>query len=274
MRRPFEVLLAVSAGLVLAFLLVPVVALFLRIPPGDLVSQLTSEVAVDALIVSLKTSLVAHAIVLLFGTPAAYFIATKRFRGRAAVLTMIELPLVLPPAVAGIALFAAFGRAGLLGGTLDAAGISIPFTQAAVVLAVIFVSSPFYVRLGISAFEAVDPRLIEASRTLGAGPRRTFFSVALPLAAGGLSAASALAFARGLGEFGATIMFAGSLQGVTQTLPLAIYAQLDLGFDVALALGAFLVVVSVAVLLTVKLLPSWTRFTLISLAPSARTDSS
>ena len=274
MRRPFEVLLAVSAGLVLAFLLVPVVALFLRIPPGDLVSQLTSEVAVDALIVSLKTSLVAHAIVLLFGTPAAYFIATKRFRGRAAVLTMIELPLVLPPAVAGIALFAAFGRAGLLGGTLDAAGISIPFTQAAVVLAVIFVSSPFYVRLGISAFEAVDPRLIEASRTLGAGPRRTFFRVALPLAAGGLSAASALAFARGLGEFGATIMFAGSLQGVTQTLPLAIYAQLDLGFDVALALGAFLVVVSVAVLLTVKLLPSWTRFTLISLAPSARTDSS
>jgi molybdate transport system permease protein len=187
---------------------------------------------------------------------------------------MIELPLVLPPAVAGIALFAAFGRAGLLGGTLDAAGISIPFTQAAVVLAVIFVSSPFYVRLGISAFEAVDPRLIEASRTLGAGPRRTFFRVALPLAAGGLSAASALAFARGLGEFGATIMFAGSLQGVTQTLPLAIYAQLDLDFDVALALGAFLVVVSVAVLLTVKLLPSWTRFTLISLAPSARTDSS
>jgi molybdate transport system permease protein len=274
LRRPFEVLLAVSAGLVLAFLLVPVVALFLRIPPGDLVSQLTSEVAVDALIVSLKTSLVAHAIVLLFGTPAAYFIATKRFRGRAAVLTMIELPLVLPPAVAGIALFAAFGRAGLLGGTLDAAGISIPFTQAAVVLAVIFVSSPFYVRLGISAFEAVDPRLIEASRTLGAGPRRTFFRVALPLAAGGLSAASALAFARGLGEFGATIMFAGSLQGVTQTLPLAIYAQLDLDFDVALALGAFLVVVTVAVLLTVKLLPSWTRFTLISLAPSARTDSS
>ena len=258
MRRPFEVLLAVSAGLVLAFLLVPVVALFLRIPPGDLVSQLTSEVAVDALIVSLKTSLVAHAIVLLFGTPAAYFIATKRFRGRAAVLTMIELPLVLPPAVAGIALFAAFGRAGLLGGTLDAAGISIPFTQAAVVLAVIFVSSPFYVRLGISAFEAVDPRLIEASRTLGAGPRRTFFRVALPLAAGGLSAASALAFARGLGEFGATIMFAGSLQGVTQTLPLAIYAQLDLDFDVALALGAFLVVVSAAILLTVKLVARWT----------------
>jgi molybdate transport system permease protein len=273
MRRPFDVLLALAAGLILAFLLVPVVALFLRIPPGDLLSLLTSTVAVDALVVSLKTSAIAHAIVLLLGTPAAYLIATRRFRGRALVLTLIELPLVLPPAVAGVALLAAFGRAGLLGGALEAAGFSIPFTQAAVVLAVIFVSSPFYVRLAVSAFEAVDPRFIEASRTLGAGPRRTFFRVALPLAGGGLSAASALAFARGLGEFGATIMFAGSLQGVTQTLPLAIYAQLDLDFDVALAMGAFLVVVSVAVLLTVKLLPSWTRYTSISLAPFARSDS-
>ena len=273
MRRPFEVLLAFAAGLILAFLLVPVLALFLRIPPGDLLSQLTSKAAVDALIVSVKTSVIAHAVVLLLGTPAAYLIATRHFRGRALVLTLIELPLVLPPAVAGIALFAAFGRTGLLGGTLDAFGISIPLTQTAVVFAVIFVSSPFYVRLAVSAFESVDPALIEAARTLGAGPRRTFFRVALPLAAGGLSAASALAFARGIGEFGATIMFAGSLQGVTQTLPLAIYAQLDLDFDVALALGAFLVVVSVAVLLTVKLLPSWTRFTLISLAPSARFDS-
>ena len=274
MRRPFEVLLALAAGLILAFLLVPVLALFLRIPPGDLLSQLTSKAAVDALIVSVKTSVIAHAVVLVLGTPAAYLIATRHFRGRALVLTLIELPLVLPPAVAGIALFAAFGRTGLLGGTLDAFGISISLTQTAVVFAVIFVSSPFYVRLAVSAFESVDPALIEAARTLGAGPRRTFFRVALPLAAGGLSAASALAFARGLGEFGATIMFAGSLQGVTQTLPLAIYAQLDLDFDVALALGAFLVVVSVAVLLTVKLLPSWTRFTLISLAPSARFDSS
>jgi molybdate transport system permease protein len=273
-RRPFEILLAVAAGLVLAFLLLPILALFLRIAPGELLSKLTSTVAVDALIVSLKTSAIAHAVVLLVGTPAAYLLATRRFRGRSLMLTLVELPLVLPPAVAGIALFAAFGRAGLLGDTLYAAGISIPFTQTAVVFAVIFVSSPFYVRLAVSAFEAVDPRLIEASRTLGAGPRRTFFRVALPLAGGGLSAASALAFARGLGEFGATIMFAGSLQGVTQTLPLAIYAQLDLNFDVALALGAFLVVVSVAVLLTVKLLPSWTRFTLISLAPSARFDSS
>jgi molybdate transport system permease protein len=273
-RRPFEIVLALAAGLVLTFLLVPVLALFLRIPPGELLSNLASGVAVDALLVSLKTSAIAHAFVLVVGTPAAYLLATRRFRGRSLVLTLIELPLVLPPAVAGIALFAAFGRAGLLGDTLGAAGISIPFTQAAVVFAVVFVSSPLYVRLGITAFEAVDPALIDASRTLGAGPRRTFFRVALPLAAGGLSAASALAFARGLGEFGATIMFAGSLRGVTQTLPLAIYAQLDLNFDVALALGAFLVLVSVSLLLAVKLLPSWTRFTSLSLTPSARSTSS
>jgi molybdate transport system permease protein len=261
-----------AAIVTLAFLALPIVAIFAHTSPTNLLDQLSNPVVKDAFIVSLKTSVIAHAVVLLLGTPTAYLVATRRFRGRSLVLTLIELPLVLPPAVAGIALFAAFGRAGLLGDTLDAAGISIPFTQAAVVLAIIFVSSPFYIRLGIAAFEALDPALIDASRTLGAGPRRTFFRVALPLAAGGLSAASALAFARGLGEFGATIMFAGSLQGVTQTLPLAIYAQLDIDFDIALALGAFLVVVSVAVLLTVKLLPSWTRFTLISLAPSGRSD--
>ena len=129
MRRPFEVVLAVAAGLILAFLLLPNLALFLSIPPEDLLSQLTSEVAVDALLVSLKTSVIAHAVVLLLGTPTAYLIATRRFRGRAFVLTLIELPLVLPPAVAGIALFAAFGRAGLLGESLDAAGISIPFSR-------------------------------------------------------------------------------------------------------------------------------------------------
>jgi molybdate transport system permease protein len=273
-RRAFDIGLAVAAGLVLAFLLLPILALFLRIPPGELVSHLTNPVAIDALLVSLKTSLIAHAFVLVVGTPAAYLLATRSFRGRSLVVTLIELPLVLPPAVAGIALFAAFGRAGLLGGTLGAFGVSIPFTQTAVVFAVIFVSSPLYVRLAITAFEAVDPSLLDASRTLGAGARRTFFRIALPLAAGGLSASSALAFARGLGEFGATIMFAGSLRAVTQTLPLAIYAQLDLDFDVALALGAFLVVTSLALLLTVKLLPSWTRFTSLSLAPSARSTSS
>jgi len=259
-RRAFDVFLALAVALVVAFLALPLIALFLRVSPGDLFAQLGSEAARDALLVSLKTSLIAHVFVLVIGTPAAYLLATRRFRGRELIVTLTELPLVLPPAVAGIGLLAAFGRAGLLGGTLDAFGVAIPFTQTAVVLAVIFVSSPFYVRFTIAAFESVDPAYLDASRTLGASPRRTFVRVALPLAGGGLTAASALAFARGLGEFGATIMFAGSLQGRTQTLPLAIYAQLDLDFDVALAIGALLVLVSVAVIVALKLLPLWTRF--------------
>jgi molybdate transport system permease protein len=260
-RGLFQIGLAVAAAVAFAFLLVPIMALFLRVPPGTLLDQLASEPARDALLVSLKTSLLAHVIVLGAGTPVAYLLGTRRFPGRQLLIRVAELPLVLPPAVAGIALLAAFGRRGLLGGSLEAFGIELPFTQAAVVVAVVFVASPFYLRQAIAAFEAVDPALLDASRTLGAGPARTFGRVALPLAAGGLAAGSSLAFARGLGEFGATIIFAGSFQGRTQTAPLAIYAQLDQDFDLALALGGLLVIVSVAMLAALSLLPSWTRFT-------------
>ncbi|HEY2542829.1 MAG TPA: ABC transporter permease subunit, partial [Gaiellaceae bacterium] len=159
------------------------------------------------------------------------------------------LPIVLPPAVAGIGLLAAFGRLGLL-------HTGLPFTQGAVIVAVAFVSGPLYVRQAIAAFEGVDETLVAASRTLGAGPTKTFFRVVLPLASGGLGAGEALAFARGLGEFGATIMFAGSLQGVTQTLPLAVYQEFDVDFRLALALGGLLVLVSAVLLLTLKWLAS------------------
>ncbi len=273
MSRRFDAVLVAACALALTFLALPLAAVFLRVSPVELLAQLGNPAAVDALLVSLKTSLIASGLVLVVGTPAAYLLATRRFRGRAVALTLIELPLVLPPAVAGIALLAAFGRRGLLGGTLDALGVSIPFTQAAVVLAVVLVASPFYLRAAIAAFESVDTSLLDASRTLGASPARTFRRVALPLAAPGLGAGATLAFARGLGEFGATIMFAGSLQGRTQTLPLMIYAQLDRDPDVALAVGALLVLVSLAVLLAVKLLPSWTRFTSISLSRSAPSTS-
>jgi len=155
-------------------------------------------------------------------------------------------------------LIAAFGRFGLLGDELDALGIQLGFTQTAVILAVAFVESPFYLRGAIAAFESVDDRLIGAARTLGAGPWRVFGRIALPLAASGLGAASAVALARGLGEFGATIIFAGSLQGVTQTLPLAIYAQFEQDFDVALAIGALFVLVGVCLLLTFRLF-GWAR---------------
>jgi molybdate transport system permease protein len=259
MRAAFAALCAVATAVALAFLLLPVAAIFVQVPPGDLLSALGHAVTRDALIVSLKTSAIAHAAVLVVGTPAAYVLGRKRFRGRGLILTLVELPLVLPPAVAGIGLFAAFGRMGLLGEELDAFGIQIPFTQAAVVLAVAFVESPFYLRGAIAAFEAVDGTLLDAARTLGAAPARVFARVALPLAAGGLAAASALALARGLGEFGATIIFAGSLQGVTQTLPLAIYAQFEQDFDTALAISALFIIVGALLLVALKLYP-WFRF--------------
>ena len=259
----------------LAFLVLPVVAIFARVPPGELISALGTEAAKDALVVTAKTNLVSMVLILGFGTPAAYWIATRDGRLRDAVVTLVELPLVLPPAVAGIGLLAAFGRLGLLGGTIDALGIDIAFTQTAVVLAVTFVASPFYVRTAVAAFESVDPTLPAAARTLGASPGRVFGRVALPLAAGGLGAGAALAFARGIGEFGATIMFAGSLEGRTQTLSLAIYEQFDLDFDVALAISALLVIVSGTVLLSVKLLTRWRSGSTIPIpfAPSTRTSS-
>jgi len=203
---------------------------------------------------------------LLFGTPAAYLIASRRFRGRTLLVTLVELPLVLPPAVAGLGLLATFGRFGLLGSTLGALGLSISFTQTAVTLAIAFVASPLYIRTAIAAFQAVDPDLVAASRTLGAGSTRTFFRVVLPLAFNGLAAGEALAFARSLGEFGATIMFAGSLQGVTQTLPLAVYEQFSVNLDVALAMGALLVAISAVLLLSLRLILSW--------QPSRRTSPS
>ncbi len=232
-------------------------AIFLRVPPGDLLAALRTDAAVDAIRVTLETNAISMALILAFGTPTAYWVATRSSRFRDLVVTLIELPLVLPPAVAGIGLLAAFGNLGLLGSTMSFLGIDIAFTRIAVVLAVTFVASPFYLRTAVSAFEAIEPALPDAARTLGAGPGRVFLRVALPLAAGGLGAGAALAFARGIGEFGATIMFAGSLQGVTQTLSLAIYEQFDLEFDVALAISAVLVAFSAGILLVVKLFTRW-----------------
>jgi molybdate transport system permease protein len=240
-----RILVVGTAAVALAFLALPIAAVFARLS----FAHLSGSVVTDALVVSLKTSALAQAIVLALGTPTAWVLASHRFPGRSLVVTLVELPIVLPPAVAGIGLLAAFGRMGLL-------HTSLPFTQAAVVVAVVFVAGPLYVRQAIAAFEGVDETLVAASRTLGAGPVKTFFRVVLPLAGGGLGAGEALAFARGLGEFGATIMFAGSLQGVTQTLPLAVYAEFDVDFHTALALGGLLVAVSAVLLVTLKWLAS------------------
>jgi len=248
-----------TAVVAMVFLFLPIVAIFAHTSPAELVEQLGNPVVRDAFVVSLKTSLIAQVLILVFGTPTAFLLASRRFPGHAFAVTLVELPLVLPPAVAGIGLLAAFGRLGLLGSSLDAFGITLPFTQSAVTVAVAYVASPLYIRQAIAAFEATDPDLAAASRTLGASPLRTFFRVILPLARGGLIAGLALSFARGLGEFGATIMFAGSLQGVTQTVPLAIYAQFDQDFDATLAMSAVLVLFSVALLTALHAGLTWQR---------------
>jgi molybdate transport system permease protein len=246
-----------ASAIALAFLVLPLVALLTHEPPGRLWHELSNHVVTDALVVSLETSAAAQAAILILGTPLAYLLGRRRFRGRGALITLIELPIVLPPAVAGIGLIVAFGRTQLLGGVFSTLGIDVSFDKAAVVLAVAFVAAPLYIRTAIAAFGAVDGRLIDASRTLGASPTRTFFRVVLPLASGGLAAASALSLARGLGEFGATIMFAGNLPGVTQTLSLAIYSEFDTNLDVALTIAALFVIIIGAVLATLKLTSLW-----------------
>lgn len=255
-RSAFSLLAVIAAAAAVAFLVVPIVAIFAHASPARLISALGEADAREALWLSLRTTAIAIVATVAVGTPAAYLLATRRFRGRALVLTAIELPLVVPPAVAGIALLAAFGPDGIFGPAIEGAGIELVFQTAGVVVALIFVSAPFFLRQAVAAFAAVDRRLLEASRTLGAGPFRTFLGVAVPSARPGLATGLALAWGRALGEFGATLLFAGSLPGVTQTAPLAIFARFNQpdGFVSALALSAVLIVASAAILLAVKLL--------------------
>jgi molybdate transport system permease protein len=246
------VLFLASAALV-AFLVLPVLALFLEAgSPGTVASYLGEPVVTEALRLSLLTSAATLGLAVALGTPAAYVMARYRFPGRDALDTLLDLPLVLPPAVAGIALLMAFGRQGLLGGTLEAAGVEVAFTTAAVVLAQLFVSVPFYLRAARAGFLAVDRELEQVSATLGVSGARTFLRVTVPLALPSLLGGAVMAWARALGEFGATIMFAGSLPGRTQTMPLAIYSAMVTDLDAALVLAVILVAVSFAVLLAFR----------------------
>jgi molybdate transport system permease protein len=250
----FGALLFAALCIALAFLTLPIIAIFVDTSPGALIRSLGEPAARDALWLSLKTSLAALTIIVLLGTPAAYLLATRDFRGRSLVLTLIELPLVLPPAVAGIALLACFGPKGIFGGALEDAGVELVLQTAGVVVALTFVAAPFYLRQAQEAFAAVNPDLMDAARTLGVGEAKAFVRVAIPCAGQGISAGLALAWGRALGEFGATLMFAGSFPKITQTAPLAIFAQFSSDFSSALALSAVLVIVSAALLLSVKLL--------------------
>lgn len=238
----------------LAFIALPVASLFLKSPLDATLRSLHDPVVVDALRLSLMTSTVTTLVVVIMGTPVAYVNARFHYHGKEIVDSLIDLPVIMPPAVAGIALLMAFGRMGILGHYLNAFGLSIAFTTLAVIMAQVFVSSPFYIRQARTSFEDVDLAFENAARTLGASRVYTFFHVILPIAINGLISGAIMAFARSLGEFGATIMFAGNFQGRTQTMPLAIYTAMQGDMDVALCLALVLVAISFLVIALVKTL--------------------
>lgn len=245
------------------FLGLPVFAIVERaIEKTDLLDVISQSAVTEALRISLVTTSISLLLVVAFGTPLAYVLARYRFLGHAVVDTLVDLPIVLPPAVGGLGLLMAFGRRGILGGWLDDIGIELAFTTTAVVMAQTFVASPFYIRAAKAGFEAVDRDLENVAYTLGSSRSGAFFRVAIPAAMPSLLAGAVMAWARALGEFGATIMFAGSFAGRTQTVPLAVYRTLETGIDVPLALSTLLVGISFAVLLAFRLLMKRAAFTL------------
>ncbi len=253
-RRTTGVVLLVFGALTFTLIIaLPILAIFARVlPAGNFLDTLSRPIVLEALRLSAFTTLCTLGLTLLLGTPIAYLLARHRFPGKTVMDSMIELPMVLPPAVAGIGLLMAFGRRGLVGAPLSALGISIGFTTVAVILAEFFVAAPFYVRAARSAFDGVDRELETVSRTLGVSDWATFWRVTVPVAFPSLLGGAVMCWARALGEFGATIMFAGSFQGRTQTMPLAIYAALESDLDAALMLSAILTLVSFAILLLLR----------------------
>ena len=247
-------LLGLGAGTFTLIILIPVVAIFLRVLPQEMIWEVARRpIVLEALRLSLLTTALTLALSIVLGTPLAYLLARRRFRGQALLDSLIELPMVLPPAVAGIGLLMAFGRRGLFGPFLASLGITVGFTTAAVVIAQFFVAAPFYVRAARAGFLGVDRELEHVAHTLGVSRWATFWRVTVPVAFPSLLGGAVMCWARALGEFGATIMFAGSFQGRTQTMPLAIYGALESDLDAALVLSAILVVVSFGVLVALRL---------------------
>ncbi|KIR61888.1 MULTISPECIES: ABC transporter permease [Micromonospora] len=247
--RRVPVALFVPAGLGLAFLVLPLTGLLARAPWATLPQRLAAPGVLTALRLSLLTATGATLLCLALGVPLAWVLARVRFPGRRLVRALVTVPLVLPPVVGGVALLLVFGRRGLLGGWLDATfGVTLPFTTAGVVLAEAFVAMPFLVIAVEGALRAADSRYEEAAATLGAGRWTTFTHVTLPLVAPGVAAGAVLCWARALGEFGATITFAGNFPGRTQTMPLAVYLALETDLEAAIVLSLVLLTVSVAIL--------------------------
>jgi molybdate transport system permease protein len=252
--------LAGVAALVAVALALPVSVLVVRaVGDGSLVRALGTPVVADALRLSLVTTALSLVLTVILGLPLAFVLARRRFNGAFLANAIVDLPMVLPPSVAGLALLLVLGRRGVLGGALYGAGIDIPFTTVAVVLAQTFVSAPFFIRSARSAFARVDRDLEDAARVDGASETRLFRAITIPLAAPVLAAGLVMSWARSLGEFGATIMFAGNVEGRTQTLPLVVYGEFQGGdLDGSIAAAAILVLAAFAVLVAVRAL-HWGR---------------
>jgi molybdate transport system permease protein len=255
LRRLFtSVFAAVLILAVTLYLALPVAALFFKITPELFLSSLGNPEVISALYLSFFTTIISLAAVLLVGTPFAYFHTKLDYPGKVVVDTMIDLPLVLPPAVAGVALLVLYGRVGLLGRYFNLFGVQLAFTTTAVIMAQIFVASPFYLRQAKSLFGQLDPAYELTARTLGASPLRIFALVSVPLTAGGLVSGAVMTFGRALGEFGATIMFAGNLPGVSQTMPLAVYVGMESDYTIGIAISMLLVIISFAIMIAVRLI--------------------
>lgn len=248
------VALSTAIAIFIGFLTLPILALLLRTPLSTLADYAGQPLVLEALKLSFITSLLSLAAMLLFGTPVAYALGRYSFPGKRLLDALIDLPLVMPPAVAGVALLLAFGRRGLLGPLIENAGLDIAFSTAAVVIAQTFVASPFYIKAARAAFQSVPIELEQSAATEGAGPWARFQRIVLPLALPGITGGAVMAWARALGEFGATILFAGNFEGRTQTMPLAIYAALEGDLNAAIVLSVLLIVISFTLLIIFKLL--------------------
>ncbi len=247
-------LLAATVIVYLVFIALPILAVFLEIDGNQVGAQLQNSAIIEAIQLSLYTSGIATIISLLLTVPTAYFLVTRKFPGKSIIDTLIDLPIVLPPAVAGVALLLAFAPRGLLGPVFNFFGVTIPGSAVAVVLAQTFVASPFILRAAKTGFENLNPDVINSARILSGSRFRVFFTIILPLSMRGIVSGIVLTWARAIGEFGATIMFAGNLPGITQTMPLAIYSLMSSDPLAGVMLSAILIAISFAVIIAIKVL--------------------
>lgn len=258
MRGPavFTALGRLFGATLVGLLVLPIIALFLSTSLDDVLAGTSHPLFIPALGLSLRTTLLSLLFTVLLGTPLAWWLAASKSRLAEGIAVVIELPIILPPAVVGIALLQTFGRLGVLGSSLEALGLQVVFSETAVILAQIVVASPFFVQAATNAFRKVDLDMLIVARTLGASPAAAFFRVALPIALPGLITGASLAWARALGEFGATLLFAGNLTGTTQTLPLAIFSAMESDVRLAVVFAVVLAAIGVVLLGALRFIPA------------------